>query len=163
MPAASTKHSAAARTPWLAGRNPRHAKPRAATQRWAAAVAAAAYALWVLRLALGVYETEVALAARRRVERPPLVWHAVGTLRTLAPTGVVSASGSASPIFMGGRPLGCAPPPWRPAPGVARCSRDSEPRAVATTRRRGTILAYSSGYDGAGPRSSAVRRARAVQ
>ena len=108
----------------------------AGAKRWAAAVAAATYAVWVARLALGVYEAEMALAALLHAVRPRVVvWH--GAQRMDARARITDAQ--ASPVFMEACALGCAPPPWRPE-AASSCSR--EPRAVTAPKRRAHCAAY---------------------
>ena len=86
MPAANTKHSPATRSRW------------AAAKRWAAAVATATYAVGVLRLALGVYEAETALAVRWCVERPAVVWHGAAPRDPPAPPLPPRAPRAAAPV-----------------------------------------------------------------
>ena len=112
----------------------------ATTKRWATAVAAAAYAVWVARLALGVYEAEA--AARLRAVRPGVtVWH--GAQRRDARAHTITDA-QASPVFMmEACALGCAPPPGiqgRTEAASSRCSR--EPRAVTALLRRAHSAAY---------------------
>ena len=128
MPATNTNHRSPA---------PRTARWAAGAKRWAAAVAAATCAVWVARLALGVYEAETALAARLRVVRPaaaPGLWcstaRSAWTRARAPPTRRRRLSS------------------WRPAHSAARrrrgdrsrCSR--EPRAVTAPKRRAHSAAY---------------------
>ena len=118
----------------------------ATTKRWATAVAAAAYAVWVARLALGVYEAEA--AARLRAVRPGMtVWHGAARRRDAR---AHTTDAQASPVFMmEACALGCAPPPgWqgsKPSQGraeAASSSRCCEPRAVTAPKRRAHSAAY---------------------
>ena len=116
----------------------------ATTKRWATAVAAAAYAVWVARLALGVYEAEA--AARLRAVRPGVtVWH--GAQRRDARAHTITDA-QASPVFMMACALGCAPVPpgWqgsKPSQGRAEAaSSRCEPRAVTAPKRRAHSAAY---------------------
>ena len=119
----------------------------ATTKRWATAVAAAAYAVWVARLALGVYEAEA--AARLRAVRPGVtVWHGAARRRDAR---AHTTDAQASPVFMmmmEACALGCAPVPpgWqgsKPSQGRAEAaSRRCEPRAVTAPKRRAHSAAY---------------------
>ena len=109
----------------------------AATKRWATAVAAATYAVWVARLALSVHEAET--AARLRAVRPGVtVWHHHGAFGEEGARARITDA-QASPVFMEACALGCAPPPWRPE-AASSCSR--EPRAVTAPKRRAHCAAY---------------------
>ena len=103
----------------------------ATTKRWATAVAAAAYAVWVARLALGVYEAEA--AARLRAVRPGVtVWH--GAQRRDARAHTITDA-QASPVFMmEACALGCAPPPgWQ---GSKPSQQQLQPRAARGDRAK---------------------------
>ena len=121
----------------------------ATTKRWATAVAAAAYAVWVARLAIGVYEAET--AARLRAVRPGVtVWHGAQRRRDAR---AHTTDAQASPVFMMAGALGCAPVPpgWEGSnesqgrAEAASRSRCCEPRAVTAPKRRAH---HSAAYGG---------------
>ena len=123
----------------------------ATTKRWAYAVAAAAYAVWVARLALGVREAET--AARLRAVHPGVtVWHGAQRRRDARAR---TTDAQASPVFMEACALGCAPPPSsQPEAQQPRCS--SEPRAITAPKRRAHSAAYGVRHSSAPTTAPAV-------